>query len=124
MSLESSLKSQRSAGSGHSRASQQHLEAFRVRLIRDGTPPHLSTLAPSSKSKPSPSPTPLRTHWCRPTPGSSGPGHFPQHDEASSGDAAHGVDGFLGYFLTVQIEFDLEVAHGHVYLGGGWKEKG
>lgn len=67
---------------------------------------------------------PLGTHRCRPAPGSSGPGHFSQHDEASGGDAADGVDRFLCYFLTVQIEFDLEVAHGHMHLGGRWREVG
>lgn len=64
------------------------------------------------------------THRRRPAPGSPGPCHFSQHDEAIGGDAAEGVQRFLRYFLTVQVELDLEEAHGHVHLGGRWKEEG
>lgn len=61
--------------------------------------------------------SPGRTHGHGAAPGPSGAGHFPQHDEASSGDAAQGVEGLLCCFLTVHIELDLGVAHGHVHLG-------
>lgn len=76
------------------------------------------TLLPVSPAQPSSHP---RTHWHGAAPGAPGPGHFSQHDEASSGDAAEGVDGFLCYFLTIHIELDLEVAHGHVHLAAGGK---
>lgn len=63
----------------------------------------------------------LGTHRYWSTPGPSGSCHFSQHDEASSRDAANGVDGSLCYFLTVQIELDLEKAHCKVHLGGKTK---
>lgn len=78
------------------------------------------TLLPVSPAQPSSHP---RTHRHGAAPGAPGPGHFSQHDEASSGDAAEGVDGFLCYFLTIHIELDLEVAHGHVHLAAGGKSR-
>lgn len=89
-------------------------------MMWTGAPLHLPIPA-SSKSKPpqvSDSPHGGGTHRCRPAPGSPGPRHFSQHDETSGGDAAEAVQRFLRYFLTVQVELDLEVAHGHMHLGG------
>lgn len=77
------------------------------------TPQPASHLSPQFPHR-----APPGTHRCRPTPGPSGPCHFSQHDEAGCRYAANSVDGFLCYFLTVQVEFDLEAAHCHVHLGG------
>lgn len=86
-----------------------------ITAVLEGSDEAEVTLLPMCPAQPAPAHP--STHGHGATAGPSGPGHLSQHDETSGGDAAQGVDGFLCYFLTVHIELDLGVAHGHMDLG-------